>query len=439
MSTALSISADQTHSWLEQHSVYNASIDALQLSWLSKQRSAALAHFEEVGLPGIRDEEWRYTNLRALKNNVYQLACSAAQTNIELDNTNNPRLVFVDGFLDISRSTLLDIKGVTFSNLAQVLNDNPELIESNFGTCLETEQHGFTALNTAYCQDGYVLHISKGAVIDQVLEVLFVASGAEVVSHARNLIIAEVNSQATIIEKHVGQDGQVYLNNSVTEIIAGENAHVDHYKIQQESNDAFHIGGVFINQAANSHVTNHNVALSGLVTRNDTNTNLLGQGAHMEMNGLVLGIGRQHIDNHTQVNHAVPNCTSDEYYKSVLDDQSRSVFRGRIIVAEDAQQTNADQQNNNLLLSNNAEADTKPQLEIYADDVKCSHGATVGQLDPTSLFYLKSRGINEESANALLTFAFANEVIERVKVASIREQLTRIIAGELLSDLEELV
>jgi len=157
------------------------------------------------------------------------------------------------------------------------------------------------------------------------------------------------------------------------------------------------------------------------------------------MNGLVLGTGRQHIDNHTQVNHAVPNCTSDEYYKTVLDDQSRSVFRGRIIVAEDAQQTNADQQNNNLLLSKTAEADTKPQLEIYADDVKCSHGATVGQLDPVSLFYLQSRGINTESARALLTFAFANEVIDRVNVDSIREQLTSIIAGELLSGLEELV
>ena len=271
------------------------------------------------------------------------------------------------------------------------------------------------------------------------LEVVFVSQSENVVNHTRNIIIAQANTQCTIVERHIGNDGSVYLNNSITEIIAGDNAHIDHYKIQQESDEAFHMGGVFINQTRNSQVKNHNIALSGLVTRNDIYSNLLGQGAHMEMNGLVVGKGRQHIDNHTEVNHAVPNCTSDEYYKTVLDDHSRSVFRGRIIVAEDAQLTNADQQNNNLLLSNNAEADCKPQLEIYADDVKCSHGATVGQLDPTSLFYLKSRGINAESANALLTFAFANEVIERIQIDSVRQELTQILAGELLSDLEELI
>ena len=438
MNTPQQISADQPQSWLDQYAALDAAVGQ-DLEWLRKQREAAIARFEEVGLPGIRDEEWRYTNLRALKSNAYQIAKPLATSSVELEPTDNPRLVFIDGFINQELSNASDIAGVTFASLAQVLSDTPELIEANFGACLEQEQHGFTALNTAYSQDGYVLNITKGTVVEQVLEVLFVASDSCSVSHARNVIIAGVNSQVTVVEKHIGNGGQVYLNNTLTEIIAGDNAHVDHYKIQQESDDAFHIGGVFINQGANSNVKNHNVALSGLVTRNDTYTNLLGQGSHMEMNGLVLGKGRQHIDNHTQVNHVVPNCTSDEYYKTVLDDQSRSVFRGRIIVAEDAQQTNADQQNNNLLLSKDAEADTKPQLEIYADDVKCSHGATVGQLDPKSLFYLKSRGINTEAANALLTFAFANEVIDRVKVDSIREQLTKIIAGELLSGLEDLV
>lgn len=437
MSTPLKISADQNQSWLDQH----AELDLVgnNLEWLNKQRKGALAQFAKVGLPGIRDEQWRYTNLRALKSNVYPLATPAACAAVELDDTDNPRLVFVDGYLDNALSSVSKLDGLTFTSLSETLVNNPDLLEGKFGSCLEAEQHGFTALNTAYCQDGYMVHVAKGKVIDSVLEVVFVASDNGAVSHARNIIITEANTQVTIVEKHLGKDGQIYLNNNLTEIVAGDNAHIDHYKIQQESNDGFHIGGVFINQAANSNVKNHNVALSGLVTRNDTNTNLLGQGAHMEMNGLVLGKGRQHIDNHTQVNHAVPNCTSDEYYKTVLDDQSRSVFRGRIIVAEDAQQTNADQQNNNLLLSKNAEADTKPQLEIYADDVKCSHGVTVGQIDPVSLFYLKSRGIDTESANNLLTFAFANEVIDRIKVDSIRTQLTQIIAGELLSGLEELV
>jgi len=340
--------------------------------------------------------------------------------------------VFVDGHLDAAASTGLSDKVTS-------LVDSLAISENYFGSTLPKVPHGFTALNTAYAHDGYVIHLTPGKVLDGVLEIVFVSQSPEAVSHTRNLIIAEANTQCTVVERHIGAHGTVYLNNVITEIIAGDNAHVDHYKVQQESNDAFHMGGVFINQEKSSHVKNHNIALSGLVTRNDICTNLLGPGAHMEMNGLVIGQGRQHIDNHTEVNHAVPNCTSDEYYKTVLDDNSRSVFRGRIIVAEDAQLTNADQQNNNLLLSKNAEADCKPQLEIYADDVKCSHGATVGQLDPVSLFYLKSRGINTESANALLTFAFANEVIERIQVDSVRQELTQVLAGELLSGLEELV
>lgn len=430
------IAADQNTSWLEHHE--SALLPGADLPWLISQRKAALAHFEQVGLPGVRDEQWRYTSLRALKNNAYSLS-QPSTLNKALAPSENPRLVFVDGHLDNNASTALRNDQIIITSLTEALNLS--VITDVFGTSLpaSSAQHGFSALNTAFAQDGYVVYLPKGRILEGVLEVYFVNQSADCVSHTRNLIIAEANTECTIVERHIGTDELVYLNNSITEVFAGDNAHIDHTKIQQESDQAFHVGGVFINQAANSQVTNHNIALSGLVTRNDTNTNLLGQGAHMEMNGLILGQGRQHIDNHTEVNHAVPNCTSDEFYKTVLDNQSRSVFRGRIIVAQDAQQTNADQQNNNLLLSDSAEADTKPQLEIYADDVKCSHGATVGQLDPKSIFYLNSRGIDKESARALLTFAFANEVLERLKVDSIREELTRIIAGELLSDLEDLV
>ena len=441
MSTSIKISADHDSSWLERYKALNPI--GHELAWLNQQRKEALARFEEVGLPGIRDEQWRYTNLRALKSHHYlvpeQLAEGDITLPIELPATKNSRLVFVDGYLLTSKSKVSSIGGVSFSSLSNSLADNEADLSAAFGSCLAKQQHGFTALNTAYCQDGFVLKLDKDTVVDGVLEVYFFATQADTISHSRNLIVADANTKCTVVERHIGIDGLVYLNNSVTEIMAADNAHIDHYKIQQDSDEAFHIGGVFINQAANSNVKNHNVALNGLVTRNDVNCNLLGQGAHMEMNGLVLGKGRQHIDNHTEVNHAVPNCTSDEYYKTILDDQSRSVFRGRIIVAQDAQLTSADQQNNNLLLSNDAEADCKPQLEIYADDVKCSHGATVGQLDPKSLFYLQSRGISTESANALLTFAFANEVIERINVDSIRKELTQIIAGELLNDLQDLV
>ena len=425
------ITAKDNQSWLNQHK--ESSLLNSEHVWLNDIRQSALKQFEELGLPGVRDEDWRYTNLRALKNNDYSVTTNTASNlAIELNASNNPRLVFVDGHLDSSASTAL-------GQNVHSLNTSLDLVKDVFGSALPQEQHGFTALNSAYAQDGYVVHLKSGQVLDEVLEVFFVSQSDKAVSHTRNFIIADANSQCTIVERHIGKDGLVYLNNSVTEILAGDNAHVDHYKIQQESNEAFHMGGVFIKQQKSSQLKNHNIALTGLVTRNDIYCDLLGQGAHMEMNGLVLGQGRQHIDNHTQVNHLVPNCTSDEYYKTVLDDHSRSVFRGRIVVAEDAQLTNADQQNNNLLLSDNAEADCKPQLEIYADDVKCSHGATVGQLDPVSLFYLKSRGINSDSANALLTFAFANEVIERIKVDSIREELTQVMAGELLNGLEDLV
>lgn len=440
----MSISADKTESWLTQHA--NATLAGQDINWLKQQRSDALTHFERVGLPGVRDEQWRFTNLRALKSNAYQLTTAEQNKNAKLElpasykpASNKSCLVFVDGHLSTDHSNVAQLgDGVMFLSLFHALANNSDLLAPHFGSSLPQEQHGFSALNTAYCQDGYVLYLPNNCVVEQTLEVIFVASTQQAetdypVTHSRNLIIAGANSKCTVVERHLGSDGSVYLNNTITEIVAQDNAHIDHYKIQQESGDAFHIGGVFINQAANSHVKNHNIALTGLMTRNDVNTNLNGQGAHCEMNGLVIGKGRQHVDNHTEVNHAVPNCTSDEYYKTILDDNSRSVFRGRIIVAEDAQLTSADQQNNNLLLSKNAEADCKPQLEIYADDVKCSHGATVGQLDPKSLFYLRSRGIDVKSATALLTFAFANEVIDRINVDNVREELTELIAGELLT------
>lgn len=464
----MNIAAEKNDAWLSRHTA--AQLPGQALPWLRQQRQQALTHYAKVGLPGVRDEQWRYTNLRALKNRVFTMPLENQDTSLTLPASDNPRLVFVDGFYraDLSNNDSL-VSVIRCTNLVDALEIEPDIVESNliekfFSLSLPAEQHGFSALNTAYCQDGYVLILPDNTVLDEVLEVYFISSqnGGSAqdkerdktqhkeqqyrISHLRNLLIAGANSQCKVIERHVfignhrateeTVNHSVYLNNTVTEIHAANNAQVDHYKLQQESQEAFHIGGVFIRQAANSQVKSHNIALSGLVTRNDIHCDLLGQGAHVEMNGLVIGTARQHIDNHTQVNHAVPHCSSDEYYKSILDDHSRSVFRGRIVVAQDAQLTNADQQNNNLLLSKYAEADTLPQLEIYADDVKCSHGATVGQLDPKSLFYLRSRGIDAESAKALLSFAFANEVIERIQIESVRAELTQCLAGQLADGLE---
>ena len=438
----MAIAADQTQSWLDQHAA--APLIGQGLGWLDSLRTAALQRFAESGLPGVRDEQWRYTNLRALKSQLY-MHTMPGFSNVSVAACSRPRLVFVNGHYAAELSSLNEgIQGVTFVDLEQALAQQTLPMQDYFSQTLPIEQHGFTELNTAYCHGGYVIHLASGAVAGKVLEVLFLSTAADHqtpanISHTRNFIIAEPNSQCRVIERHVGDADSVYLHNTVTEVIAGENAHIDHYKIQQESSQAFHIGGVFMQQSSNAQVTTHNIALGSLVARNDVNTSLNGEGGHIEMNGLVFGRGRQHVDNHTEVHHIVANCSSDEHYKSILDDHSRSVFRGRIVVAQDAQLTNADQQNNNLLLSRDAEADSKPQLEIYADDVTCSHGATVGQLDPNSLFYLRSRGIDEQSAIALLTFAFANEIVERIKIDSVREELTQLIAGALLSGMEELL
>lgn len=414
-------------------------------NWLALRQNSAALQYEETGLPGLRDEEWRYTNLRALKSADLAFP-SKPLAAVSIAPSDLPRLVFVNGHYSASLSSLNDLANdVIVTDLKSALVDHSDQLESVFGKALpaETEQHGFTLLNSAHALDGYVVLLPKNTALDTAIEVVFMHDGKQaIVTHSRNLVVAAAHSQCAIVERHIGgipHSDTPYLNNSITEIHAGDGAKVDHYKLQQESIKAFHVGGVYIKQARSSEVKTHSFALNGELLRNDVLVNLEGEGAHVEMNGLVLGQGQAHIDNHTQVNHLVPHCTSDEYYKTILDDKSRSVFRGRIIVAQDAQLTNADQQNNNLLLSQFAEADTKPQLEIYADDVKCSHGATVGQLDEKSLFYLQSRGIDRASAKALLTFAFANEVVQRINLDPIRKELSALLAGELVAEIGDLL
>lgn len=405
--------------------------------WLDTLRSDAANQFAEQGLPTVRDEEWRYTDIRKIKRQQFTVATSVpdvAATLAKLPDYGLPRIVLVNGFYAPACSSTVLPEGVNVSALNMRLQDDS--LNGLLGSTLPTEPHAFTALNSAYCLDGVVIEIADKAVINQPIELIHVATEENSVNHARNLIIAGKLSQVEIIERSVTSlnDDAVYLNNSVTEIIAHDGAQLEHYKIQQDAMAAFHIGGVFINQGRDANVVNHNMALGGELVRNDVHVNLLGTGGHGGMNGLVVGHGSQHVHNHTEVDHRVPHCTSDEYYKTVLDDKSRAIFRGRIIVAQDAQKTSAEQQNNNLLLSADAEANTKPQLEIYADDVECSHGATIGQLDEKSLFYFQSRGINKNDARRLLTFAFVNEVLDRIKFAPLQAELTERFLGELLPD-----
>lgn len=432
MTSAHHIIVDQTDTWLEQH----ASANTDSVDWLKKYRQTALKQFAEQGLPSIKDEDWRYTSLRKLKGKTLSLVTESAESlNSDLlAPTEHPRLVFVNGQLDKTNSDQ-ELNEHCWL-LQDFVQQHAEKCESVLGRTLPDaqQQHAFQLLNSAFASQGYVIYLPKNAQLNTV-EIVFVSTNHESAQHVRNLIIAEQHTKCSIIERHIGIGDTQYLQNSITEIVANDNAHISHYKLIEEAENAVHFGGVFVEQAANSQVKSFNVSLSGELVRNDLLSNLIGSGAYSEMNGLVMGNNSSHIDNHTQVIHAVPHCRSDEFYKSILDDKSRSVFRGRIVVAQDAQQTNADQQNNNLLLSKLAEADTKPQLEIYADDVQCSHGATVGQLEPKSLFYLQSRGINQDSAMKLLTFAFANEVIDRFDIESIRTELTQRIAGDILDEL----
>ena len=406
-------------------------------AWLETARHAAAAHFAQVGLPTLKHEEWRYTSLKQLKAIAFGGRAASTIVAPELPPCAHHRLVFVDGFYRSELSDDVSELGLEVISLRQALEQADDSLASVLGSSLPelNQQHGFTALNTVHFGDGAIIRLSANQVIEQPIECVYLSSGQQTAftSHIRNLIVAEHHAECTVIERYQALTEGAYVSNAVTEIIAGAGANIDHYKITQEAEQAFHIGGVFIEQARAAQVNTHNIAISGLITRQDIVTNLNGEGAHIEMNGFVLGQAQQHIDNVTQVNHLVPNCTSDELYKTVLDDASRSVFRGRIVVAQDAQLTSAEQQNNSLLLSEHAEADSKPQLEIYADDVKCSHGATVGQLDPKSIFYLNSRGIDAQTARALLTFAFANEVVERIRVEAVRDEMTALLAGELLN------
>ncbi len=406
-----------------------------ETSWLYRLRRTAMERFTELGFPTLHDEEWRFTNLASLAKVPFQLAprerhgLSAERLRqVAGDVGDGQRLVFVDGHFAEDLSTGAIANG-TATSLAVVLATRPAWAEPYLARYARYDEQPFTALNTAFVQDGAFLHIPKGVVIAQPIHLLFLATGngQPSMNHPRNLLVADSNSQATIIEHYLGLDEGVYFTNAVTEVVLGENAVLDHYKLQQESKAAFHIATTQVQQDRTSNFSSHFISLGGGLVRNDVNAVLDAEGCECTLNGLYQGAGRQHIDNHTRIDHARPHCTSHELYKGILDGQAHGVFNGKIYVHQDAQKTDAKQTNQTLLLSENAVINTKPQLEIFADDVKCTHGATVGQLAAEAIFYLRSRGIGLDDARNILTYAFANDIIRRIKVAAIREQLEQTL------------
>jgi Fe-S cluster assembly protein SufD len=315
--------------------------------------------------------------------------------------------------------------GVIVEGLGRALAEHPARVQPHLARYADYRQNGFTALNTAFIRDGAFIHVPEGRMVETPIHILYVAASGETpsVAHPRTLIVLGNGSAVTVVESYIGLSEQTYFTNAVTEIAAGRDASVDHYRINRENRQAYHISTTHLYQQHNSHVSTFNLSMGGALTRNDTNAHLDGEHVTARLNGLYLATGQQHVDNHTAIHHARPNCDSYEVYKGILEGKSQAVFNGKVFVHQDAQETDAKQLNKNLMLSPDATVHTKPQLEIRADQVKCTHGATVGQLDEEQIFYLRTRGLSRDAACHLLTYGFAADLIRRLKVEALREHL----------------
>ncbi|MDP1665173.1 MAG: Fe-S cluster assembly protein SufD [Methylobacter sp.] len=398
------------------------------LPWLKALRAEALIAFSAHGFPSPREEEWRYTNVSGIEKKLFAPSVDLTGSDVDADWLKSYRLedawvlVLVNGHFSAELSVLDGLpEAVSVMSMADALAKQPDKVEKYLGAAADQSEHSFIAFNTAWFTDGLFVHVPAKLVLDKPIQLLHIVTGSDAMATTRNIIIADEMAEAKVIETYVGIDN-AYLTSAVTEVFVGQNADVTLYKMQSESDKAYHFGGSYIKQARDARFTHHNFAFGGLLARSDIHADL-DHASECELNGLYLGVKRQHIDNHTRINHLKPYAISRELYKGVLDDRARGVFQGRVIVAIDAQKTDSQMNNRNLLLSDDAEADTKPQLEIYADDVKCGHGVTVGQLDEKSIFYLQSRCVDEETARNMLTFAFANEMVDKIKIRSLHDKV----------------
>ncbi len=417
--------------------------------WLAAMRRAAMARYTELGLPSVRDEDWRQTPIGPIARTSFRRPAEDAAA---FEDGTAPltfghaggghQIVFVNGRYAPTLSSLGAQDGVRIESLARVLDREPALVERYLGKVLKGG-NAFAALNSAFLEDGALVLIPAGVVLADPIHVVHhsTASAGPSVSHPRLLVVAGRTSQATIVESYGGPDGQAYLTNAVAEIALEDGAIVDHYKVQREGLAAFHIATLAVTQGRDARFSSYSIALGAALARQDVDQAFAGEGGECALGGLFLASGGQLTDTHTRIDHAVPRCASRQLYKGIVDGQARGVFVGRIYVAKDAQKTDAQQTNKNLLLSRHALVHSVPQLEILADDVKCKHGSTTGQLDPTALFYLRSRGIGEDAARSLLVYAFASDVVARIKVEALRKGLGRYLRERLPSaaDIEEAV
>jgi len=433
---------------LQEQDVYLAAFSRLEQrlngsknSWLHAIRKEALALFCKIGFPTMRDEQWRFTNVAPIVKTPFQLA-NPEPSRLTISDISRftvcearcTQMVFLNGFYSESLSTVKYLpKGVQITSLAAAIKHSRDVVEPLIARSALNSADAFSALNTALLADGAFVYVPSNTVLKDPVHLLFLSTGQTepAISVPRTIIFVGDNSQANIVESYAGLDRSLYFTNAVTEIFTGTNAHVDHYKLQRENDEAFHIANAHISQGRDSSYTSHSLSLGGALVRSNITVLLDGTGSSCVLNGLYVAKGQQHVDNHTTIDHAKSHCSSQELYKGILDDSSSAVFNGRIVVRKDAQKTNARQTNKNLLLSKNASINSAPQLEILADDVKCNHGATIGQLNEEELFYLRSRGIDSNAAKTLLTYAFASELLAAVKIKPIQCQIDLVLLNRL--------
>jgi Fe-S cluster assembly protein SufD len=432
----------RTKDWyIKNFEKFEASLNGEMASDIHKIRKDAIAAFAELDFPTIKNEDWKYTNIAPILNYNFVTPESNAELNAKdisdfyIQGLKARLLVFINGrFSEKHSSPFNDLEklGVKIGGLDNKIKNSSGLINKYFSKYAKLN-NGFAALNTAFANDGAFIFIPDDVTLNDPIHILNLAGNSQehVLAQPRNLIVAGKNSKIKIIESYNSLDDKAHFTNVVTEVSAGENSNIDLYRIQDENMSSFQVSLTQVEQQRHSIFTIYTMTTGGALVRNDVNSVLNDEGCETHLYGLYLTDGSQHVDNHTLMDHAKPHCLSNELYKGVLNGKSRAVFNGKVYVRPDAQKTNAYQSNKNILLSKEATVDTKPQLEIFADDVKCSHGATVGQLDEESVFYLRSRGISEEKARSILIRAFANDIFEEIKIDELHEHLNKMVFEKL--------
>jgi Fe-S cluster assembly protein SufD len=407
-------------------------------AWLQELREVGISQFAALGFPSTRQERWRFTSVKPIIEGAFAFPGSAPRVVPEqvagyVSEEDALRIVFVNGSYDEGLSSVPELPaGVAIEPLARALERDDERVRTHLGR-LASMKNPFTALNTAFAVDGAFVFVPTGVELKQTANFIFLSDSVAgpQVSHPRNLIVVEDGARVRVIETYAGLDGGSYLTNAVTEVLVGDNARVDCYRVQRESPQAYHIASTHSKQRRDSWYSCNPVVLGAELSRHDVWMVLDGEGGEGLLNGLYVMGDNQHVDHNTVIEHAKPRCESHEYFNGILDDRSRAVFNGRIVVRPGAQKTDSKQTNNNLLLSEHARADSQPQLEIYADDVKCTHGATLGPLDDNTLFYLQSRGMSAKAAQSMLTYGFCVEILDRIEIPQLRDHLEELVKNRL--------